>query len=245
MKRFILLPDLGEQQLVSGHHQERVDFTTGIQPSRFPTVLKGNPKATSWTGKESPYGYVDWWPHSLYVNTDGGAVERQERPLGAQLLHRPQEGRRDLPGRALQGAPSTLCRCRLPAAQAVLRRRTKPAAREVQHAASTTRKKGDALLTAKGWTKNANGMWQDEKGQPVKLELISFFDFTSVGPVVVEMLKRGGHRLHLLRAAGHLRPLLGGQLHRLPLRPRRKLPRTARPWRSTRAPRRRSPAATP
>ncbi len=32
----------------------------------------------------------------------------------------------------------------------------------------------------------------DEKGQPVKLEIISFFDFTSVGPVVVEMLKRGG-----------------------------------------------------
>jgi ABC-type transport system substrate-binding protein len=35
-------------------------------------------------------------------------------------------------------------------------------------------------------------MWQDETGQPVKLDITSFFDFTSVGPVVVEMLKRGG-----------------------------------------------------
>ncbi len=52
--------------------------------------------------------------------------------------------------------------------------------------------KGDALLTAKGWTKNADGMWLDENGQQVKLEIISFFDFTSVGPVVVEFLKRSG-----------------------------------------------------
>ena len=35
-------------------------------------------------------------------------------------------------------------------------------------------------------------MWQDESGQPISLEIISFFDFTSVGPVVVEQLKRAG-----------------------------------------------------
>ena len=35
-------------------------------------------------------------------------------------------------------------------------------------------------------------MWQDETGAPVKLEIISFFDFTGVGPVVVEQLKRAG-----------------------------------------------------
>ena len=52
--------------------------------------------------------------------------------------------------------------------------------------------KGDALLTAKGWTKNDSGMWQDETGAPVNLEIISFFDFTAVGPVVVEQLKQAG-----------------------------------------------------
>jgi len=69
MERFILLPDLGEQQLVQQIIKNEVDFTTGIQPSSWPTVLKGNPKATSWTGDKPPYGYVDWWPHSMYVNT--------------------------------------------------------------------------------------------------------------------------------------------------------------------------------
>jgi peptide/nickel transport system substrate-binding protein len=52
--------------------------------------------------------------------------------------------------------------------------------------------KADELLTAKGWTKNGDGMWMDENGEPVVLDITSFFDFTSVGPVLVEMLKRGG-----------------------------------------------------
>lgn len=52
--------------------------------------------------------------------------------------------------------------------------------------------KGDALLTAKGWSKNGDGMWQDEAGTQVELEIISFFDFTGVGPVVVEQLSRNG-----------------------------------------------------
>src|SRR5262245_7749280 len=70
VERFILLPDQGEQQLVQSVIKNEVDFTTGIQPTSFPTVLGGNAKATSWTGSEPPYGYVDWWPHSLYVNNE-------------------------------------------------------------------------------------------------------------------------------------------------------------------------------
>ena len=51
---------------------------------------------------------------------------------------------------------------------------------------------GRRTADGKGWTKDGNGMWQDESGQPVALEIISFFDFTCVGPVVVEQLKRAG-----------------------------------------------------
>ena len=36
----------------------------------FPTVFDGNDKVTTWTGHESPFGNVDWWPHSLYLNNE-------------------------------------------------------------------------------------------------------------------------------------------------------------------------------
>ncbi len=87
MERFILLPDLGEQQLVQQIIKNEVDFTTGIQPSSWPTVIAGNPKATVL----DRHG-VALRLRRLVAALDvrelrGGAVERPERPLGAQLLH--------------------------------------------------------------------------------------------------------------------------------------------------------------
>ncbi len=66
-------------------------------------------------------------------------------------------------------------------------------------------------------------MWTDESGQPVSLEIISFFDFTAVGPVLVEQLKQAGIEATYCRAAEHVRPLLRWRLHRRPLRARRQL----------------------
>ncbi len=39
-------------------------------PATFPTMFRGNPKITTHTGQKPPYGYVDWWPLSLYVNNE-------------------------------------------------------------------------------------------------------------------------------------------------------------------------------
>ena len=131
VERFILLPDQGEQQLVQSVIKNEVDFTTGIQPSSWPTVLKGNPKATSWTGSESPYGYVDWWPHSLYVNN---LREPWSDPNVRWALSYYID-RDAIVEVAWSGASSghAAAHAQLPAADAVLRR-DQAAAGEVQHA---------------------------------------------------------------------------------------------------------------
>ena len=41
-----------------------------MQPATFPTVFRQNPKIVTHTGQASPYGYMDWWPISLYVNNE-------------------------------------------------------------------------------------------------------------------------------------------------------------------------------
>ena len=53
-------------------------------------------------------------------------------------------------------------------------------------------KKGAALLAELGWKKDGSGMYLDADGKPFTLEIMSFFDFPSVGPVLVELLKRQG-----------------------------------------------------
>ena len=188
VERFILLPDQGEQQLVQSIIKNEVDFTTGIQPSSFPTVINGNPKATSWTGTETPYGYVDWWPHSLYVNTEVAPwSDKNVRWALSYYIDRSKIVDISWSG-ASQATPLPMPS--YPPLQPYFDA-TKPLL-ETYNTLEYNPEKGDALLTAKGWKKDGNGMWQDEAGQPVKLDIVSFFDFTSVGPVLVEMLKRGG-----------------------------------------------------
>jgi peptide/nickel transport system substrate-binding protein len=188
VERFILLPDQGEQQLIQSVIKNEVDFTTGIQPTSFPTVLNGNPKATSWTGSESPYGYVDWWPHSLYLNTEVAPwSDKNVRWALSYYIDR------DAIVNVAWAGSSKATPLPLPdypplqpyfdAAKPLL---------ETYNTLEFNVEKGDALLLEKGWTKNDAGMWLDENGEQVKLDIVSFFDFTSVGPVVVEFLKRAG-----------------------------------------------------
>ena len=188
MERFILLPDQGEQQLIQSVITNEVDFTTGIQPSSFPTVFNGNPKATSWTGQEAPFGYVDWWPHSLYVNNEVAPwSDKNVRWALSYYIDRSKIVEIAWSG-ASKETPLPLpdyppLKPYFDAAAPLL---------QEHNTLEYNPAKGDELLTAKGWTKNADGMWLDEASQPVKLDIVSFFDFTSVGPVLVEMLKRGG-----------------------------------------------------
>jgi len=70
VERTIWLPSVGEQGLAQALITNQIDAGFGIQPATFKTVFNGNPKITTHTGQKPPYGYVDWWPISLYVNND-------------------------------------------------------------------------------------------------------------------------------------------------------------------------------
>ena len=52
--------------------------------------------------------------------------------------------------------------------------------------------KGDALLQGKGFTKGSDGIWVAPDGTPMSFDITSFFDFTAVGPVLVEQFRRAG-----------------------------------------------------
>ncbi|MCA9876554.1 MAG: ABC transporter substrate-binding protein [Thermomicrobiales bacterium] len=188
MTRFIYLPDPGEQGLISGIIANNYDIDTGIQPAGFATVFAGNDKVTTWTGQESPFGYVDWWPHSFYVNNEVPPFDDANvRWALSYYLDRQQ-----IIDIAWMGAslPSTLFVPDYPPLQPFMEA-VADLIEEYPYLEYNPAK-GDELLTAKGWTKNGDGMWTDETGEQISIEIISFFDFTSVGPVVVEQLKRAG-----------------------------------------------------
>src|SRR4030095_1192393 len=48
----------------------QVDSGQGMQPATYLTVFRQNPKIITYSGQKPPYGYMDWWPISLYVNNE-------------------------------------------------------------------------------------------------------------------------------------------------------------------------------
>ena len=56
--------DTVAQRIVNNEFDSSVDMRAQI----IGTILDQNPEVQSWTGTESPYGYLDWWPNSLWMN---------------------------------------------------------------------------------------------------------------------------------------------------------------------------------
>ena len=71
VERIIYLPDAGEQQIGAGadHQPDRLLAST-CSRRRSRRSSRQNPKIITHTGQKPPYGYVDWWPTSLYVNNE-------------------------------------------------------------------------------------------------------------------------------------------------------------------------------
>ena len=57
--------DVVAQRIVNNEMDSALDMRSSV----IANILAQNDKTTTHTGDESPYGYLDWWPNSLWVNT--------------------------------------------------------------------------------------------------------------------------------------------------------------------------------
>ena len=188
VERNIWLPFAGEQQAAQALITNQLDAGTGMQPASFPTVFRQNPKVITYTGGKSPYGYMDWWPISLYVNNERALFDDKDvRWALSYYIDRQQ-----LIDVGYLGA-STASKLPMPPYPPLM-----PyfeAVKDLLAKYDTNEfapKKADALLAAKGF-KKGGGTWTDVEGKPLKVDIIGFGAAgPAMGPVLVEMLKRRG-----------------------------------------------------
>jgi len=57
--------DIVIQRLVNNEFDAILDVRSGVAKQ----ILESNAKVTTHTGSNPPYGYLDWWPNSLWMNT--------------------------------------------------------------------------------------------------------------------------------------------------------------------------------
>jgi peptide/nickel transport system substrate-binding protein len=188
IERNIWLPMVNEQNTAQAQITNHCDFGGPMQPATFPTVIRQNPKVTTYTGQKPPWGYVDWWPISLYVNNEVKPFDdRDVRWALSRYIDRKQ-----LIDIAYLGAdtvsalPMPPYKPLLPYFDAVKDLLAKYDTLEFNP------KKADAALEAKGFKKIGN-MWQTPDGQPFTLAVIGFgASGSAMGPVLTEMLRRHG-----------------------------------------------------
>ena len=188
IKRCIWLPYVAEQQSAQALITNQVDFGGAIQPATFPTVIKQNPKITSYSGQKPPWGYVDWWPISLYVNNDVKPFD--DKDVRWAISH--YIDRQQIIEVAYLGA-DTVSTLPMPPYKPLT-----PyfdAVKDLLAKYNTIEfnpKKGDALLEGKGFKKK-NNMWEAADGKPLTLDIIGFgASGPAMGPVLSQMLKRHG-----------------------------------------------------
>ena len=194
--RSIWLPNTGEQQTAQAMITNQSDAAYDMQPASFPTMFRGNPKIITHTGQQPPYGYVDWWPISLYVNNE--VVPFNDKDVRWALSH--YIDRKQIVEVGFLGAsqvsalPMPPYKPLLPYFDAVKDLLAKYDTLEFNP------QKGDALLAAKGFRKQGNA-WTDPDGKPLTVVIISAPLGTfgpAIGPVVSEMLRRHGVTASLL-----------------------------------------------
>ena len=183
--------DVVIQRLVNNEFDAILDVRASVAKQ----ILDSNDKVTSHSGNNPPYGYLDWWPNSLWMNTQlEPFTDPNVRRALCDTIDRNQINEVVYDGAKIATVyPFPL----YPNLQAFAESEAVQA--EFEANASNAMKTGTAdlaeseqLMTAAGFTKNGDGLWEKD-GATVPAVINGFEGIHSdIVPVLVEMLKAGG-----------------------------------------------------
>ena len=188
VERFIMLFMPDQQAQATALIRNEIDQTHDIRVDLIEKILQENPDATTWTGREGPYGMISWWPTSMYMNvTDKHlsnpdvrwAIDRyidRDKLIDFAFNGNGQKSVWPFPiFSGLQASMDNLADLEAEYQQGLY----DPA-------------DGDARLSAAGYTKDSEGYWADASGDRINCDIISLPHFSDSGPIIVEMLKQAG-----------------------------------------------------
>jgi peptide/nickel transport system substrate-binding protein len=164
-----------------------IDTSLDLRPPVIKTVVEQNPKVITHTGREAPYGYTDWWPNSLWFNNTTAPFDDPDVRLAinhaidrAQIVEIGYEG---------AGSPTDLPFPAFPSLQQYFDA-AKPLLEKYPTSAFDPAKT-DEIMTGKGYTKDANGLWTKD-GATIPMTIYGFDIFGDYGPVLAEQLHNAG-----------------------------------------------------
>jgi len=178
--------EVGTQMLINNE----VDVTLDLRPASIEAIfLQGADQIMTHTGREKPYGYMDWWPTSLFFNTLEAPYDNKDvRWAFAYAIDHQQV--MDV-GYGGAGVKTNLP---FPGYPGLVKYRdnSTPEVRAMADAIYTRDvAKVEERMKAAGFEKNADGFFAKD-GVVFKPEILTVDIYGDIGPVVVEQLRQAG-----------------------------------------------------
>ena len=174
------------QRLVTNEFDSAVDMRAQI----IGNILQQNPDVQSWTGTESPYGYLDWWPNSLWMNdqlepySDPNVRKAISLAINRDLINELlYEGAKIATIYPFPLYPNLQAFADSPEVKAE-EAKYEPGKFDVDASAK--------LMEGAGWTKNGDGLWEKD-GKTFDATIQAFPNIHGdIAPVLSEMLRQAG-----------------------------------------------------
>ena len=187
VERVIFLPWFDDikrtQSMISGE----VDTTGDLRPSNMTAVLNATDHVTTFSGRDLPYGYLDWWPTSLGFNV----LEEPFNDPDIRWAINYAIDRDQIITIGLQGAgEATLLPfpnfTSLGEFNAGIQALVDASEIAVHDPART-----EEIMMSKGWELNGEGFWEKD-GEQLSFTIDIFGIFQDFTPILVQQLRNAG-----------------------------------------------------
>ena len=174
------------QRIVNNEMDSALDMRSSV----IGNILAQNPKITTHAGIKSPFGYLDWWPNSLWMNT-------QLAPYNDPHIRRAMSLsiNRDQINDVLYDGAKIASIYPFPLYPGLKAFSDSPEVKALEAKYQPGKFDLDAsakLMTAAGYAKNSDGLWTKD-GKTINCTINGFEGIHSdIVPVLIEMLRKGG-----------------------------------------------------
>lgn len=205
-KRIITIPHSDHQTMTQQIAAKQVDWIIETTVPLIAQALQRYPHLTSFTGRKPPYGYVDYWPTSLWFNHMSPIVgDRRVREAvrltvdAEQAIAVVHDGAADKLWGPYPDFPS-------------LTEFNKYAQDLGQKKGLHTvdRKRAATLMQEAGWEKDSGGFWSKD-GKRWSATMFCGGALEAFAPVIVEQLRRGGFEAKFVKRPDYRQALFTGQ----------------------------------